>query len=88
MGLRDTISKGVGKASDFLNEQQRKSNIRNSLENEKNRLAALYSELGKIAFHGKPYIEGRTHEIVVAEIKECHNNIESLQLQLSTPAEI
>lgn len=87
MGLRDTISKGIGKANDFVNEQQRKAHIRNTLEAEKNKLAALYSELGKITFHEKPYIEGRTKDVVTAEIKACHNNIESLTLQLSTPTE-
>lgn len=88
MGLRDSISKGFSKANDFVNEQQRRARLKESLESEKVRLTSLFTELGKITFNGKPYIDGRTSQVVIDEIKSCQNAIESIQLQLSTPVEI
>ncbi len=88
MGIRDSISKGFGKANEFVNEQQRRYRLKESLDKENMRLNALFNELGKVTYHGKPIIDGRTPQVIINEITACKNNIDSLNLQLSTPAEI
>ena len=83
MGLKDSISKGFGKANEFVNEQQRRFRISQSLDNERARLTALFNELGKATYYGKPIISGRTAQVIIDDITTCQNNIESLNIQLS-----
>ena len=83
MGLRDSISKGIGKANCFVNEQQRRYRLKESLDNENAKLSALFNELGKVTYYGAPIVTGRDAQVIKDEITVCKNNIESLNLQLS-----
>ena len=87
MGLRDSISKGFGKANDFVNEQQRRYRLKESLDKENARLSALFNELGKVVYYGAPIVTGRDVQLIKDEITVCKNNIESLNLQLSEKTE-
>lgn len=87
MGLGDSISKGIGKANNFVSEQQRRYRLKESLDKENSRLTALFNELGKVTYYGKPIVSDRTAQIIIDDITQCKNNIESLTLQLNeTPA--
>ncbi len=86
MGLRDTISKGIGKASSFVNEQQRRARLKESLESENVRLTSLFNELGKITYYGGAIVSGRDAQIVKDDITKCMNTIEALKQQLAEPA--
>lgn len=85
MGLRDTISKGIGKASNFVNEQQRRARLKESLDSEEVKLTTLFIELGKISYYGAANGAARTVEDVKYDIASTINTIEALKQELTSP---
>ena len=85
MGLRDSISKGIGKASNFVNDQQRRYRLKESLDAEEVKLTTLFIELGKLNYYGPAMVTARTVEDVKSDITTCINTIEALKQELTAP---
>ena len=85
MGLRDSISKGIGKASNFVNDQQRRYRLKESLDAEEVKLTTLFIELGKLSYYGPAMVTARTVEDVKSDITTCINTIEALKQELTSP---
>ena len=88
MATKANCSKTLVTTEDFIAEQKRRAQLKVNLDKETDRLNSLYNELGKIAYHGGPYINGRTHDVLVCEINECKKNIDIMKKDLSTPAQL
>lgn len=86
MGLKDSISKGIGKANNFVTDKQRRFRLQQSLDKENVRLSSLFNELGKVTYYGSPIISGRTSQIIKDDIAKCMNDIETLKQELSQEA--
>ena len=83
MGFKESISKGIGKANDFVTDKQRKFRLQQSLDKESVRLSALFIELGKVHYYDSPIVSGRTSQIIKDDITACINTIETLKQELA-----
>jgi len=84
MGFKDSLSKGIGKANDFVTDKQRKFRLQQSLDKENVRLSSLFNELGKVNYYGSPIISGRNPQVIKDDITTCINTIETLKQELAT----
>jgi len=83
-GIKDSISKTLGKANDFLSDKQRRFHLKDSLDKENVRLTSLFNELGKVNYYGCPIISGRTVQVIKDDITGCIHKIETLKQELAT----
>ena len=83
MGFKESISKSIGKANDFVTDKQRKFRLQQSLDKESVRLSALFIELGKVHYYGSPIVSGRTSQVIKDDITTCINAIETLKQELT-----
>ena len=83
MGFKESLSKSIGKANDFVTDKQRRFRIQQSLDKETVRLTTLFNELGKVNYYGSPIISGRNEQVIKDDIALCINTIEALKQELS-----